>query len=135
MAYNFRVTIDERTMGFAEVAGLQREHKTETYRHGLSFLEGEEIVKFRYDSYQSITLKKGVAGGDYLYKWLEDKKPRSIDIDLCDESGDAVLRWHIAKAVPVKLDAPTFDARAGEVAVESLEVQAAGVSVKTVTGS
>ena len=76
-AYNFRVTVGDVAMSFTEVSGLVREYQTLTYKHGLSFWEGETIAKFRLDKYVPLTLKKGVvAGVTQLYEWLEslDKK-------------------------------------------------------------
>jgi len=134
VAYNFRVTVDGRSMSFAEVSGLKREHHTQTYRHGLSAWEGEDIVKYRYDKYEPIILKKGsVRGATFLHEWLETKQLNAIEISLCDEVGTPVLTWQIAKAVPVKLDAPRFDAKSNDIAIESLEIQASGVFVKDVS--
>lgn len=134
MAYNFRVTIDGESMSFAEVSGLSREHKTLTYRHGLSAWEGEDIVKFRYDTWESIVMKRGtIKGVRTLYDWLEKKSKSTIEITLCDASGTPVLSWHIAKAIPVKLDAPSFDARSGDVAIDTLEVKASGITIKDLT--
>jgi len=134
MAYNFRVTIDGTSMSFSEVSGLNREHKTLTYRHGFSQWEGEDIVKFRYDTWVSITMKRGmVKGVTALSDWLEKKDRSTIEIALCDASGTPVLGWHIAKAIPVKLDAPAFDARSGDVAIDSLEIKASGITIKDLT--
>jgi len=52
-----------------------------------------------------------------------------MEISLCDERGIPAIAWRIAKAVPVKLGASAFDARASEVAIDSLEVKAAGISI------
>jgi phage tail-like protein len=129
-AYNFRVTIDAQTLSFARVSGLQRQHQTLTYRHGLSFLDGEQIAKYYLDKYVSVTLERGTTlGVRFLHEWLEERGKRAMEISLCDERGTPVLAWRIAKAVPVKLSAPTFDARTNEVAIESLEVKAAGISI------
>jgi phage tail-like protein len=129
-AYNFRVTVDGAAMRFAKVSGLQREHQTLTYRHGLSFLEGEQIAKYYLDKYVSVTLEQGtVMGGKFLHEWLERKTQSAMEVSLCDEQGTPVLAWRIAKALPVKLSAPSFDARTNEVAIESLEIKAAGISI------
>ena len=67
-AYNFRVTVDGTPMSFAEVSGISLEYETVTYRHGLSFWEGEGIKKYHYDKYVNFTLKKGtIKGIDFLY--------------------------------------------------------------------
>lgn len=49
---------------------------------------------------------------------------------MCDAGGMPVIAWSIVKALPVKLDAPGFDAKTNEVVIETLELKVAGVSVK-----
>src|SRR5262245_28421686 len=86
MAYNF--TVGGTVMSFAEVQGLVREYEHVTYRHGFSYREGEDIVKYRIDKYVPITMKRGtVIDGTALHEWLEHKGDKAIDISLCDESG------------------------------------------------
>jgi phage tail-like protein len=129
-AYNFRVTVNGAAMRFAKVSGLQREHQTLIYRHGLSFVEGEQIAKYHVDKYTTVTFEQGtVIGSTFLHEWLEQKTNSTMEISLCDEQGLPVIGWRIAKAVPVKLSASNLDARTNEVAVETLEVKAAGVFI------
>lgn len=131
MAYNFRVTVGSSTASFAEVSGLKREFETVTYRHGLSFREGEDITKYYLAKYEPITLRRGVfRGAASLYDWVDAKEDRAITIALCDELGYPVVEWKIERAVVKKIDAPSFDAKAGEVAVDSIEVMAAGISIR-----
>lgn len=132
-AYNFRVTIGGEAMSFSEVSGVTIDYETVTYKHGLSFSEGEVLKKYRYNKFVPIRLKKGTVKGNYLYEWLKSKDKRRLDISLCDEEGKAVVNWVVGKAVPVKLEAPTFDANTNEVAIETLEVMAANISVEHVT--
>lgn len=130
-AYNFRVLIDAEALRFARVSGLQREHQTLTYRHGLSCFEGEQIAKYRIDKYVPVTLERGcMTSPSYLHTWLEEKKPRMVEIHLCDAQGAPVLTWRIARAIAVKLTAPALDASTSEVAIESLEIMAAGISIE-----
>lgn len=129
--YNFRVSIDGTPMSFSEVSGINLEYETVTYRHGLSFWEGEGIKKYYYDKYVTVTLKKGtIKGINFLHDWLKDKQVRTVQVSLCDELGQPVVSWRIAKALPVKLEAPTFDASTNEVSIESLEVMAAGIFIE-----
>jgi phage tail-like protein len=129
-AYNFRVTIDGTPMSFSQVSGISIEHESVTYKHGLSFWEGESIKKYYYDKYIPVTLKKGtIQGLNFLNDWLKEKQRRTLEVSLCDERGQPVVSWRVAKAVPVKLEAPTFDADTNEVSIESLEVMAAGISI------
>jgi phage tail-like protein len=129
-AYNFRVNVDGVAMRFAKVSGLQREYKTLTYRHGLSFVEGEQIAKYFVDTYVPVTLEQGtMIGAKFLHDWLERRTPVALEVDLCDAEGMPVLAWRVAKALPVKLSAPTFDAKTNEVAIETLELRAAGITI------
>jgi phage tail-like protein len=131
-AYNFRVTVGDAAMGFSEVSGLAREYQTLTYKHGLSYWEGEEITKFRYDKYVQVTLKKGVvAGAMALARWLDslDEK-KSLSVSLCDETGAAVVTWQIKKALVTKLEAPALQASGNDAAIETLTLMASGISVE-----
>jgi phage tail-like protein len=130
-AYNFKVSIDGVAMRFAKVSGLQREHRTVTYRDGLSFKEGERIAKVSIDVFIPVTLEQGtIAGHDFLSGWLEQRAPSTMEVSLCDEQGLPVVAWRIARAIPVKLSAPTFDASTNQLCIDTLEVRAAGISVK-----
>lgn len=131
MAYNFRVTVADKTMSFSEVSGLVRQHETLTYRHGLSAWEGERVAKYYYDKHAPITLKRGTFVNEsvFLYAWLEAKQETSMTISLCNERGLPIVHWKVAKAIPVKLSAPAFDASASQVSIETLEVMAAGITL------
>ena len=132
-AYNFRVDVEGGTMSFSEVSGIVIERDVLTYRHGLSYWEGEAIRTYRSDRYVPLTLRKGVFHGTTeLYDWLQadGAERRMLDVHLCDAEGNPVVTWHIAKAVAVKLEAPGFDPGENGVAVESLEIMAAGIAVE-----
>ena len=84
-AYNFGVRIDETVMSFAEVSGIGAEYEKVTYRHGLSFMEGEAITTFNYDSFVTITLKRGVVVGAtplFFYDWLKKGDLRTLAVSL-----------------------------------------------------
>ena len=137
-AYNFRVTVGDSAMSFTEVSGLAREYQTLTYKHGLSYWEGEDIAKFRYDKYVQVTLKKGLVTGvsvQTLYAWINSIQLNRVDkkdiyVRLCDETGAAVVSWKVINAFPTKLDAPGFTASSNDAAVESMELMADGVSIE-----
>jgi phage tail-like protein len=133
-AYNFRVTIGDAVIGCSEVSGLSVGGETVTYRHGLSAWEGEEIIRLTLPKYIPITLKKGIMiGGTSLLDWLNaPAEPRRMEISLCDTTGTPAVRWQIAKAVPVKLDGPSLSAGSNEVAIETLEIMAAGIQLQHV---
>ncbi len=85
--YNFRVTVDSTTLSFTEVTGITVAYDHVTYRHGLSYLEGEQIQTFNRSPYSAITCKRGTilgASPTFLYDWLTKRDLRSMDISLCD---------------------------------------------------
>lgn len=130
-AYNFRVTIGDAAVSFTDVSGLVQEYQTLTYRHGLSYWEGEEITRFRVDTYVQLTLKKGVvAGATQIYEWLDSVDKKNLSVSLCDEQGAPVVTWQIKKALIVKLDAPSLQASGTEPAIETLTLMASGISVE-----
>ena len=134
--YNFRVTLGDSTIGFSEVSGLNIDYEPVTYKHGLSFVMGVKIIPGMRQPIK-LTLKKGVVQDkDFLSKWLQDvyadpfkDMKKDILIDLCDETGKAVVRWKVLRALPTKLEAPTFNADSNEVAVEILELVAHDIQV------
>ncbi len=131
-AYNFRVRIDETVMSFAEVFGIAAEYDKVTYRHGLSFWEGETITTFKYDSFVTVSLKRGVVLGStplFFFEWLKKGDLRTIAVSLCNETGDPVVSWQIQKAVPVKIQAPAFDAKTNEASIESVELAVRGITL------
>ena len=134
--YNYRVTIGSQTLGFSEVSGLSVEYETVTYKHGFSFAMGAKIIPGMRQP-TKLTLKRGVVqGSDFLAGWLRDtydnpfkNAEKDIVIDLCDEAGKPVVRWAVKGALPVKLDAPTFDANSNDVAIETLELVAHEIKI------
>lgn len=134
--YNYRVTVGATTMGFSEVSGLSVNYEPVTYKHGLSFVMGAKIIPGMRQPIR-LTLKKGVIkSGDFLTRWFQntyanpfDATKKDILIDLCNETGQAVVRWKVQGALPVKLDAPIFDANSNDVAIESLELVAHNIQV------
>jgi phage tail-like protein len=130
-AYNFVVNVGDVAMSFTEVSGLVREHQTLTYRHGLSYWEGESIVKLTFDKYVPVTMKRGlVLGRKSLYDWLESTEPRTMTVSLCDDSGSPAVTWHVRKALATKLDAPNLVASGNDAAVETLTLMVSGITVE-----
>lgn len=94
--YNYRVTfLSEGTstvVGFSEVSGLSSEYEPVTYKHGLSFALGHQIIPgMRQDI--RLTLKRGImASQDFLVHWMNQtytemslsNARRDLLIDLCD---------------------------------------------------
>ena len=52
-----------------------------------------------------------------------------MDVSLVDASGAPQVTWRIKTATPIRMTAPAFTAGSNEVAVNTLDVMVAGVSV------
>jgi len=139
--YNYRVTILQDgkplALSFAEVSGLRQEYEAVTYKHGLSFAMGAKIIPGMVQPLR-LTMKRGMAQNRAeLQQWLQGVysdplragAKRDILVDLCDESGKPLIRWTVQGALPVKLEAPTFDAKSNEVAIETIELVAHALQV------
>jgi phage tail-like protein len=119
--YSYRVTIDgSSTMSFSEVSGLEIDHEHILYRHGFSWIMGDNLIRAQRKPI-NVTLKRGVTRHrKELYDWLKSEEKKDVSIELCDELGNAIVSWHVTRALPVKLDAPSFSASLNEVAIESM---------------
>jgi phage tail-like protein len=138
--YNYRVNIGKDTVAFSEVSGLNISYETTVYKES-----GTESGKvgpnvFRMPAQRAdtkLTLKKGLVpdkSQSALYDWLNSiatnqVEKKDIVISLCDETGKAVVSWTVQNAFPTKLDAPTFDAKSNDVAIESMELMADGLVI------
>ena len=107
----------------------------------LVLVVGFSTVPLGTDSQASaanVTLKKGLVRGASvanLFDWINSRQINQIEkkdifIRLCDENGEAVISWKVVNAFPTKLEAPTFDANADDVAVESMELMADAVFIE-----
>ncbi|UII31374.1 phage tail protein [Fulvivirga ulvae] len=121
--YNYQVIIDgSEVMSFSEVSGLEIDYNHVLYRHGLSWLTGDHLVRAQRKPI-NVTLRRGVARKRaYLYEWLKSEEKKDIRIELCDERGHAIVSWDVSRALPFKLDAPAFSAGTNDVAIESLNL-------------
>ncbi|MGZ8157303.1 MAG: phage tail protein [Methylobacter sp.] len=140
-AYNYKVEIAGVAIAFSEVSGLTIEYDTTTYHEsqtagGIS--GSRKLLMPAQLKPVNITLKKGVVlvtSVATLYKWIStitinQVEKKDIYVRLCDEKGSAVISWKVINAFPTKLDAPTFDAKSNDAAIESLSLMADGVVIE-----
>jgi len=139
--YNYRVEIGPVAVAFSEVSGLSIGYDTTTYKESpvASGAPGPRVMRMPAQATDTkITLKKGIVRGSSvpaLYNWISSiqinqVEKKDIFVRLCDENGAPVISWKVSNAFPTKLDAPTFTATANDVAVESMELMADGVTVE-----
>ncbi len=139
--YNYRVDIGADSVGFTEVSGLTMGFEVATYKESPTEAgaPGPRTIHMpTQPTVPNITLKKGVVRGASvatLYNWissttLNQVEKRDIFIRLCDETGAPVISWRVVNAFPTKLDAPGFDTKSNDVAVESMELRADRVTIE-----
>ena len=127
LGFNFLVELGgEAAAGFSEVhIGAARVELVE-YREG-----GDRVNAVRklpgLARYDNVVLTRGIAGDTTLWAWFDgvrdgSRDARDVRIVLLDEQRNAVARWLLRGALPVKYEAPTLRAAGNEVAIETLEL-------------
>lgn len=137
-SYNYKVEVGGKTIGFSEVSGLDIVHETITYKESAAGLGPKVVHMPAQGTPANISLKKGFVSGvsvPVLFDWINsialnrvDKK--DIYIRLCDENGKAIVSWKVINAFPTKLEAPSFTADSNDIAIESMDLMADGVSME-----
>lgn len=139
--YNYRVEINGDAVAFSEVSGLTISYESTVYKE--SPIAGgspgpRTLIMPSQRTPPTITLKKGLVrktSMKHLYDWIRTVQINQIEkkdiyVRLCDEKGDAVITWKVANAFPVKLDAPSFDAKSNDVAIQSMEFKADFITIE-----
>lgn len=143
LIYNYRVDIDNTSISFSEVSGLDLSFETITHKesHKVSGKSGPNIM-YMPGMIQpvNISLKKGLVPEESMkvfYDWINSIELNRVDkkdiiVHLLDEAGLTVVSWKCIDAFPTKLSAPTFDANSNEVALETMELMASRVMMEAV---
>jgi phage tail-like protein len=135
LGFRFRVEIEGLVAGgFSDVSGLQAEIETEEYREGGANRFVHKLTKPM--KHPNLTLKRGLADSDALWKWLHSvgKKGSKIDrkrvrIILLDSEGKEKVSWRCLQAYPIKWAASDLKADASNVVIESLELVHCGIEL------
>lgn len=132
--YNFWVEWDGIVhAGFRECSGLTGTRAASLYREGTDKnLAQRQLAGL--NTYGNISLKRGMTDNDELWKWHKqlldgEIERRNVSIILADDKGEEQVRWNLENCWPTTWTGPEFNATAGEVAIESLELVHEGVSV------
>jgi phage tail-like protein len=107
---NFSVELGGEPVGFSEVLGL-----------------GFEPEKRRVTE---VTLRRGAGVDDTLWRWARKPERRTVVITLLNPAREAVCRYVLQNALPVKISGPDLDARGTEVAIEEVVISAEGIEVE-----
>lgn len=84
--------------------------------------------------YANVVLERGLTKDLSLWNWRQsvvNGKPdrRSGSIVLLDEAGQEVLRWNFHRGWPARWEGPALNAKANEVAIETLEIAHEGLEL------
>ena len=130
--FNFLVEIDGvARAAFSEVSGLESETAVIEYRAG-----NEKVNTVRklpgLTRFGNIVLRRGVTQDADLWNWRKSIVDGEIDrrngsIILLDDKRTEVVRWHFRDGWICKWEGPTLNARANEVAIESIEIAHEGL--------
>jgi phage tail-like protein len=75
--------------------------------------------------YGQITLKRGMTSNLQLWQWFAQTRPGSVltahgQITMWDTDGTPVIQFTLQGCLPVKMRAPSLNAREGQIAIEEL---------------
>jgi phage tail-like protein len=131
-AFNFLVEIEGITQAaFSEVSGLESETAVIEYRAG-----GEKVNWVRklpgLTKFGNIVLRRGVTQDAELWNWRKSIVEGNVDrrngtIVLLDDKRNEVVRWNFWNGWICKWEGPTLNAKANEVAIETIEIAHEGL--------
>jgi phage tail-like protein len=133
--FNFRLEIDGLTIGsFRECSGLSSDGNSVEYREGTDIPRSVRKL-IGLISYSDITLKRGCTDNVELWNWYRNivngvPDRRHGSVILMDEQRRDVMRWSIENMWIKKIEAPSFNATANEVAIESVVLVHEGLSLE-----
>jgi phage tail-like protein len=119
---------------FSECDGLEMSMEVKTIREG-----GNNAKQIRFTgptTYGSLTLKRGMTADDFdLWKWFSatQRNPNlRADAEIVLLSADHEPRAHfkLERCLPIKLKAPSLNAKDGMVAVEELQLAYEALSIE-----
>ena len=132
-AFNFRVEIGGITRAaFSEVSGLESETVVIEYRAG-----GEPTTVRKLPGltkYANIVLRRGITQDAELWNWRQTVVQGNVDrrngsIILLDDALTELVRWNFFHGWIAKWEGPLLNARANEVAIETIEIAHEGLEL------
>ena len=135
-SFHFNVELDNESVRFQEVSGLEANLEIEEIIEG-----GNNLFKYRVptrQTYGNITLSKGVIKeNDSFHEWFKgamlklasisnfsDGRIKTLKIDLMSPGKDAeiVRSWQLVGAFPIKWSISCLTASENKISIESVEV-------------
>lgn len=133
-AFNFLVEIDGiPAAGFTECTGLSTETDVIEYREGNERGGVRKIPGLA--KFTNIVLKRGLTRSRDLWNWRKVIIDGGVDrrsgvIVVLGDNHTPVARFQFHEGWPSKWEGPRFNARASEVAIETLEIAHEGLEVE-----
>ncbi len=128
--FHFSVEWGSARIDFSEVTGLNQENQTIEYRDGSTPVRIPS-KKPNLRQFNNITLRHGIVKSDSaFFKWLSTAERRDVIVSQLNEKHEAVKKWKLHKAFPVKVEAPQLKATANEFAIESIEIAHEGLELQ-----
>jgi phage tail-like protein len=120
-------------------AGFSAATVPETTQDPIEYREGNESPTVRkipgLIKYGNLVLKWGTTDSLELYNWrkqIEQGKVKdarkNIAVIGLDEEGNPKARWEFVNAWPNKYDAPDFDGKGNDIAIETLDIVHEGMT-------
>jgi phage tail-like protein len=134
-AFNFIVEIEGiNVAAFCEVSGLTSETAVIEYRTGSDGNSARKLPGLT--KFANIVLKRGITQNHDLWNWrraIEQGTPdrRNGTIVLLDDERREVVRWTFTEGWIAKYDGPDLNAKANEVAIETIEIAHEGLTLVT----
>lgn len=111
---------------FAEISGLEATLEPKSIREG--GLNGLMHQRAGPVTHATVILKRGVTRSRDLARWFDVIASGhyagrlDVEIEMRDAAGDALMRFRLLRALPVKFKAADLNARATEVGIEELHL-------------
>jgi phage tail-like protein len=132
-AFNFLVEIDGiARAAFSEVSGLESETAVIEYRIGGELNTVRKLPGLT--KYANIVLRRGVTRDAELWNWRKTVVDGNLDrrngsITLLDDAQNEVVRWNFRNGWISKWEGPALNAKANEVAIETIEIAHEGLEL------
>jgi phage tail-like protein len=132
-AFNFLVEIDGiARAAFSEVSGLESETAVIEYRVGGELNTVRKLPGLT--KYANIVLRRGVTRDAELWNWRKTVVDGNLDrrngsITLLDDARNEVVRWNFRNGWISKWEGPALNAKANEVAIETIEIAHEGLEL------
>jgi phage tail-like protein len=134
-AFNFKIAIQLEgrdkplcNAAFSECDGLEMTLTPKSLREGGN--NNQQIHRVGPVSYGQLTLRRGMTESFDLWEWFDQVQRRerralgaSCEVWMLDYAPDQVkVKFKLTGCLPVKIKAPTLNAKDGQIAVEEMQI-------------